>query len=138
VVQVLVQWSGCLEEMTTWEDLDSLRQQFPHASAWVKQIFKRRGLSTPRSHPPVDQSTRRHRARHKTKHRGPRERLDYRPGLQAMSWAESNPCNSFSFLSLSRCCVPAVFLGQAQIEQDGGCRRTRTRSRVECGERIPL
>lgn len=34
VIQVLVQWSGCTEEMATWEDLDSLRQQFPRASAW--------------------------------------------------------------------------------------------------------
>jgi hypothetical protein len=33
-VQVLVQWSGSSEAMATWEDLDTLRQQFPRASAW--------------------------------------------------------------------------------------------------------
>jgi hypothetical protein len=29
LVQVLVQWSGCMEELATWEDLEALRQHFP-------------------------------------------------------------------------------------------------------------
>jgi len=34
IVQVLVQWSGSPAEDATWEDLDSLKQQFPRAPAW--------------------------------------------------------------------------------------------------------
>lgn len=44
VVQVLVQWSGCTEEMSTWEDLESLRQQFPRASAWGQVEFQAGGI----------------------------------------------------------------------------------------------
>jgi hypothetical protein len=34
VVQVLVQWSGWPELLATWEDLETMRQQFPGVSAW--------------------------------------------------------------------------------------------------------
>lgn len=34
VVQVLVQWSGLSAAEDTWEDLDSLQQQFPRSPAW--------------------------------------------------------------------------------------------------------
>lgn len=34
IVQVLIQWSGATEDMATWEDLESLKQKFPRASAW--------------------------------------------------------------------------------------------------------
>jgi hypothetical protein len=34
IVQGLVQWSGKPESMATWEDLESLQQKFPQASAW--------------------------------------------------------------------------------------------------------
>lgn len=44
VVQVLVQWSGCSEEMATWEDLEALRQQFPRASAWGQAEFQAGGI----------------------------------------------------------------------------------------------
>lgn len=44
VVQVLVQWSGCPESMATREDLESLRQQFPRASAWGQADFQERGI----------------------------------------------------------------------------------------------
>jgi hypothetical protein len=30
----MVQWSGKPESMATWEDLESLQQKFPQASAW--------------------------------------------------------------------------------------------------------
>lgn len=30
----MVQWSGKPESMATWEDLESLKQKFPQASAW--------------------------------------------------------------------------------------------------------
>lgn len=33
ITQVLVQWSGASEDCATWEDLESLQQQFPFAPA---------------------------------------------------------------------------------------------------------
>jgi hypothetical protein len=53
VVRVLVQWSGFSEEMATWEDLVSLRQRFPRASAWGQAEFQGEGnVSVPA--PPAD------------------------------------------------------------------------------------
>jgi hypothetical protein len=43
IVQGLVQWSGKPESMATWEDLESLRQKFPHASAWGQADCQGRG-----------------------------------------------------------------------------------------------
>jgi hypothetical protein len=34
ISQVLVRWSFLPEELSTWEDEQALRQQFPHAPAW--------------------------------------------------------------------------------------------------------
>jgi hypothetical protein len=34
VVQLLVKWSSSLAELATWEDLQLLKQRFPHAPAW--------------------------------------------------------------------------------------------------------
>ena len=34
VSQVLVKWSLVPEALSTWEDLEALKQQFPHAPAW--------------------------------------------------------------------------------------------------------
>lgn len=34
VPQVLVKWSGLDESLSTWEDEEALRQQFPQAPAW--------------------------------------------------------------------------------------------------------
>jgi hypothetical protein len=31
---VLVKWSGLDESLSTWEDEEALRQQFPQAPAW--------------------------------------------------------------------------------------------------------
>jgi hypothetical protein len=33
VVQVLVKWSSSPAELATWEDLQPLKQRFPHAPA---------------------------------------------------------------------------------------------------------
>lgn len=46
VVQVLVQWSGAPMEATTWEDLESLKQRFPRASAWGQAENQGGGMST--------------------------------------------------------------------------------------------
>ncbi|KAK1692513.1 hypothetical protein QYE76_009210 [Lolium multiflorum] len=43
IVQGLVQWSGKPESMATWEDLESLQQKFPHASAWGQADCQERG-----------------------------------------------------------------------------------------------
>jgi hypothetical protein len=42
VPQILVQWSSAL---VTWEDMEALKQQFPNAPAWDKQVSKGRALS---------------------------------------------------------------------------------------------
>lgn len=51
VVQVLVQWSGAPVDAATWEDLDSLKQRFPRASAWGQAEFQGGGMSTTVLHP---------------------------------------------------------------------------------------
>ena len=38
--QVLVRWSRTPLELSTWEDEDALRQQFPRAPAWGQAIFQ--------------------------------------------------------------------------------------------------
>jgi hypothetical protein len=43
VVQGLIQWSGATTEDTTWEDLVSLKQQFPYEPAWGQAGFQDRG-----------------------------------------------------------------------------------------------
>lgn len=40
ITQVKVQWSRGSEEQATWEDLESLRQQFPYAPAWGQAGFQ--------------------------------------------------------------------------------------------------
>ena len=39
VPQLLVKWSNVPESLATWEDADSLRQQFPHAAVWGQARF---------------------------------------------------------------------------------------------------
>lgn len=43
IVQGLVQCSGKPKSMATWEDLESLQQKFPQASAWGQADFQGRG-----------------------------------------------------------------------------------------------
>lgn len=43
VPQVLVQWSQWHVELSTWEDEEALRQQFPKAPAWDQAGFEERG-----------------------------------------------------------------------------------------------
>jgi hypothetical protein len=52
VVQVLVQWSGASEDMATWEDLDSLKQQFPRSAAWGQAAFQDGGIVNDQAPPP--------------------------------------------------------------------------------------
>ena len=40
-IQALIQWSGMPSTMATWEDMETLRQRFPRAPAWGKQVLKR-------------------------------------------------------------------------------------------------
>jgi hypothetical protein len=44
LVQVLVQWSGCTEDLATWKDLEALRQRFPQVSAWGQADFQAGGI----------------------------------------------------------------------------------------------
>lgn len=44
VPQALVHWSGMPEDQATWEDIDSLRQQFPTAPAWGQAGFQGEGI----------------------------------------------------------------------------------------------
>lgn len=44
VTQVRVQCSGGSEEQATWEDLESLRQQFPHGYAWGQADSQGEGI----------------------------------------------------------------------------------------------
>ena len=46
IAQVLIQWSDSTPELATWEDLISLQQQFPRASARGQAVLKEGGLST--------------------------------------------------------------------------------------------
>lgn len=48
VVQVLVQWSGSAKDTATWEDYESLHQQFPLAPAWGQAGFQVGGMSASR------------------------------------------------------------------------------------------
>lgn len=60
VKQVLVQWSGCSEELATWEDFESLQQQFPRASAWGQADFQDGGIVNdldPQGSDPMEQAT---------------------------------------------------------------------------------
>jgi hypothetical protein len=50
VVQVLVQWSGWPESLVTWEDLETMRQQFPGVSAWGQADSQGGGMSMTRTH----------------------------------------------------------------------------------------
>lgn len=45
LVQVLVQWSDGVADLATWEDLDSIKQRFPHAPAWGQAVSRQGGLS---------------------------------------------------------------------------------------------
>jgi hypothetical protein len=40
IAQVMVQWSNSDASAATWEDLDSMRQQFPRALAWGQAVTK--------------------------------------------------------------------------------------------------
>lgn len=44
IPQVLVQWSGSTEQQATWEDLESLRHQFPFAPAWGQAGSQEEGI----------------------------------------------------------------------------------------------
>jgi hypothetical protein len=44
VPQALIHWSGMPEDQATWEDVESLRQQFPAAPAWGQAGFQARGI----------------------------------------------------------------------------------------------
>ncbi|KAK1617590.1 hypothetical protein QYE76_023107 [Lolium multiflorum] len=44
VPQALIHWSGMPEDQATWEDIDSLRQQFPTAPAWGQAGFQAGGI----------------------------------------------------------------------------------------------
>ena len=44
VEQVLVRWSDSTAELATWEDKESLRQQFPRAPAWGQAVSKEAGI----------------------------------------------------------------------------------------------
>jgi hypothetical protein len=44
VQQVLVKWNNLPPSLATWEDYEALRQEFPRATAWVKQHFKEGGM----------------------------------------------------------------------------------------------
>lgn len=44
LVQVLVQWSDGAEDLATWEDLDSIKQRFPHAPAWGQAVSHPGGI----------------------------------------------------------------------------------------------
>lgn len=47
VAQGLILWSGCSPDAATWEDLDSLKQQFPRVPAWGQAGSQERGVSAP-------------------------------------------------------------------------------------------
>lgn len=91
VVQVLVQWSGSSEEMATWEDLETLRQQFPRASAWDKQNFKRKGMSTTWMGR-CDASWL--QVKRWAVEPGPRGPGSCQAGWRATTWARRSPCNA--------------------------------------------
>jgi hypothetical protein len=55
VQQVLVKWKNLPSELATWEDFEALQQEFPRATAWVKQCLKGGGMSAAR-HPSADES----------------------------------------------------------------------------------
>jgi len=44
ITQELVHWSESSPELATWEDLDSLKQQFPRALAWGQAVSKGSGI----------------------------------------------------------------------------------------------
>lgn len=44
IVQALVRWNDSLEDLATWEDLDSLKQRFPRAPAWGQAVSKEAGI----------------------------------------------------------------------------------------------
>lgn len=44
VAQGLILWSGSSPAEPTWEDLESLRQQFPRAAAWGQAATKQGGM----------------------------------------------------------------------------------------------
>jgi hypothetical protein len=46
IPQVLVRWSHLPASLTTWEDEEPLRQDFPHAPAWGQAGTQGRGSVT--------------------------------------------------------------------------------------------
>lgn len=40
MAQALVEWSDSSPQEATWEDIDSLKQQFPRAPAWAQAGFQ--------------------------------------------------------------------------------------------------
>ena len=55
LTQVKVQWSGDSEDQATWEDLESLRQQFPLAPAWGQAGSHGEGIVSSPAPPVGDQ-----------------------------------------------------------------------------------
>jgi hypothetical protein len=45
-MQVLVKWTALPESLSTWEDLEALKQRFPVALAWGQAISKDWGGDT--------------------------------------------------------------------------------------------
>lgn len=52
--QVLVQWSSEMASDATWENLEQLRQSFPHAPAWGQAGFEGEGIVSDPSPPVID------------------------------------------------------------------------------------
>lgn len=50
----MIQWSGVPEEQATWEEMYTLKQQFPYAPAWGQAGFQDRGIVNDRVPPASD------------------------------------------------------------------------------------
>jgi hypothetical protein len=57
VRQALIKWSALLESLSTWEDLEALKQRFPAAPTWGQAVAKGGGVTTTDAMPDGDRDT---------------------------------------------------------------------------------
>jgi hypothetical protein len=43
IMQVLIKWSALPETLSTWEDLEAIKQRFPAALAWGQAVTQEEG-----------------------------------------------------------------------------------------------
>ena len=51
---VLVKWSSLSADLTTWEDLEAMKQQFPRAATWGQVSFQGEGNVSPEEEEPKE------------------------------------------------------------------------------------